>query len=372
MELLKKWLDGSINWKEEKQLRNQAREDVFLSDALEGLDTLPELDHPQNIHALEQRLQDRLEKKNKTVVFPLRAIAAALLLLVSAGIWWNIQSNLNQAPIAETQILPTTTTPKSPAIESDAANISLSAPDPKTLSENKKQAKNNITSRQKPPPVQELAVVQKELPTTVLSNDPKAMPNDPIQETIIETPVAPSVAIEIPANTQEEEAVPESASSEAESVSVEEADVIAYTYEESAAASPAPAAMVEEPTLMTPPPSDEGVIRAIAEPEKSTTRTAKRKSSSASPAFPVGGMEAFEEYIKANKKYPEVAKAANIQGTVFLVFQLEADGSVKNIEVIKSLHPAYDAEAIRLLRAGPKWVSSMGIGYCEIAFGVSE
>ena len=83
-------------------------------------------------------------------------------------------------------------------------------------------------------------------------------------------------------------------------------------------------------------------------------------------------MDAFEEYIKDHKIYPAVAKAANIQGTVFLVFTLDKKGVVKKVKVTKSLHPACDAEAIRLLQEGPKWISPTGIGSCEISFGLEE
>ena len=185
------------------------------------------------------------------------------------------------------------------------------------------------------------------------------------------TTIAPSIAIEEEAMIVAEETTPEATFNEVKSVILEEADGIAYTDEESVS-SPAPAAMVAEPTLMTTPPVDEGVIRAIAEPKTKISRATKRKLSDTSKVLPIGGIDAFKEYIKANKKYPVVAKADNIQGTVFLVFTLETDGSVKKVEVTKSLHPAYDAEAIRLIQEGPKWISPAGIGYYEITFGLKE
>jgi len=135
LELLKKWLDGSTNWTAEKELRNQAHEDDFLADALEGFDALPQMDHTQNISALERRLQERIDKKKKPIVYPLRAIAAALLLLLSAGIWWNLQSSLDQAPIAETSI-----SSKAPS------KISPPAPSTNTLTDNRASTKRIINN----------------------------------------------------------------------------------------------------------------------------------------------------------------------------------------------------------------------------------
>jgi len=382
MELLKKWLDGSIKWTTEKQLRNQAQKDDFLADALEGLDAMPEMDHAQNISTLERRLQERISKKDKKISYPLRAIAAAGILLVSAGIWWNIQSNLNQTSIAETQILPKAAPPRSPEIEMDVPQQNKPAV-VTTLAENiKTEEKNNTFSSHKTPPSsKELAVVQKELTTTISPTNQKAWSNDPLEESVAETPIASSITIEevSPEVRQSKEFIAEASTLvietadaepspiESEPIREELADGIAYTYEESS-----PAAMTEESTLRSPLPSDEGIISAMAKSEVNTSRVAKRKLIDTSKALPIGGMDAFKEYIKTNKIYPEVAKAANIQGTVLLAFKLKKNGSVKNIEVSKSLHPACDAEAIRLLKEGPKWTSPTGIGYYEIAFGLDE
>lgn len=70
---------------------------------------------------------------------------------------------------------------------------------------------------------------------------------------------------------------------------------------------------------------------------------------------PVGGLKAFYDYIKSNLKYPEEAKAKNIQGRVHVTFVVEPDGSLTNIQVTKSLGYGCDEEAIRLIKNAPKW-----------------
>ena len=54
-------------------------------------------------------------------------------------------------------------------------------------------------------------------------------------------------------------------------------------------------------------------------------------------------------------KYPEEAKAQNIQGRVMLQFVVGADGALRDIQVVRSAHELLDAEAVRVVSASPKW-----------------
>jgi outer membrane biosynthesis protein TonB len=40
---------------------------------------------------------------------------------------------------------------------------------------------------------------------------------------------------------------------------------------------------------------------------------------------------------------------------VRLCFEIDTDGVIKNIKVIKGVHPIYDKEAVRLIRESPDW-----------------
>lgn len=74
-----------------------------------------------------------------------------------------------------------------------------------------------------------------------------------------------------------------------------------------------------------------------------------------SPAQPVGGTKSYKEYLETNLQYPEEALANNIEGTVVLELKISTDGTVSDITVKRSLGYGCDAEAIRLVREGPKW-----------------
>jgi len=72
------------------------------------------------------------------------------------------------------------------------------------------------------------------------------------------------------------------------------------------------------------------------------------------PSFP-GGEYGLQRFLRANVKYPESERVKGIQGLVIISFIIEKDGSISHIEVRKSLNPAFDAEAVRVIQAMPKW-----------------
>ena len=80
------------------------------------------------------------------------------------------------------------------------------------------------------------------------------------------------------------------------------------------------------------------------------------------PAVPVGGVEAYGRYLAENQQYPTAAVQQGLQGTVTVAFVVEKTGVVSNVMVPQPLAPALDAEAIRLIKAGPKWTPAQNRG----------
>ena len=72
------------------------------------------------------------------------------------------------------------------------------------------------------------------------------------------------------------------------------------------------------------------------------------------PQYP-GGVGKLMEYVSMNVRYPKEAESKSIQGRVVTTFVVEKDGSITDAEVIKSVDPALDAEALRVVKAMPKW-----------------
>ena len=73
------------------------------------------------------------------------------------------------------------------------------------------------------------------------------------------------------------------------------------------------------------------------------------------PAVPVGGLQAYADYLERNQQYPTQALRDGKEGTVNVTFVVEKTGVISNVAVQQPLDPALDAEAIRLIKGGPKW-----------------
>lgn len=73
-----------------------------------------------------------------------------------------------------------------------------------------------------------------------------------------------------------------------------------------------------------------------------------------SPEFP-GGFEALIKYLDDNVRYPDEALEDAIEGKVIVRFDVNKDGSISNITIVRSLQTLLDAEAVRVINTMPKW-----------------
>ena len=72
------------------------------------------------------------------------------------------------------------------------------------------------------------------------------------------------------------------------------------------------------------------------------------------PEFP-GGRDQLNKYYESNLRYPEVAIENGIQGRVIVQFIVNTDGSISDATVIRSVDPACDEEALRVINSMPHW-----------------
>lgn len=73
------------------------------------------------------------------------------------------------------------------------------------------------------------------------------------------------------------------------------------------------------------------------------------------PATFPGGEFKMVEYLRDNLKYPESAKKKGIEGKVYIQFVVEKDGSIADVKVMRGVCEELDAEAVRVIKAMPKW-----------------
>ncbi len=72
------------------------------------------------------------------------------------------------------------------------------------------------------------------------------------------------------------------------------------------------------------------------------------------PEFP-GGEESLMKFLQSNVKYPQLAKESNIQGTVYVQFVVEPNGSVSTVKVLRGIGGGCDEEAVRVVKNMPSW-----------------
>ena len=74
------------------------------------------------------------------------------------------------------------------------------------------------------------------------------------------------------------------------------------------------------------------------------------------PTFNGGdAAEEFRKYIAVNLKYPEIAIQNRISGRVIVQFTINSEGKVVDAVLVRSVDPALDKEAIRVVMSSPEW-----------------
>lgn len=72
------------------------------------------------------------------------------------------------------------------------------------------------------------------------------------------------------------------------------------------------------------------------------------------PKFP-GGQDSLRKFLGRNLTYPPSARLDGIEGTVYVKFKVEKDGTVNEIEIYRGVSAQLDKEAIRVVAKMPPW-----------------
>jgi periplasmic protein TonB len=101
------------------------------------------------------------------------------------------------------------------------------------------------------------------------------------------------------------------------------------------------------------------VVVAVTPP---AVPTGPRLTAEVMPTYE-GGLEAMMKFIQKKTRYPSSAKRLNIDGTVFVSFVVNGDGSVSDVEVLRGIHPDCDKEAMRVISLLPDWIGGKQNGF---------
>jgi TonB family protein len=110
----------------------------------------------------------------------------------------------------------------------------------------------------------------------------------------------------------------------------------------------------EDPVKTTtlPPPAEEKPKSTPPPPDQNTIYN----SAATMPSFKNGDGELMK-FLQKTIKYPRDAKEKDIQGTVYVAFVVEPDGSITNVQPTTGIdgYPSCSVEAVRAVSKMPKW-----------------
>lgn len=103
------------------------------------------------------------------------------------------------------------------------------------------------------------------------------------------------------------------------------------------------------------------ILRAVGDDSTVSDKEKVYQVVEQQPSFP-GGREELFKYLAYNVRYPIDAAKNKIEGRVLVTFVVEHDGSISNVNVVNSVYPSLDKEAIRVVSEMPKWIPGKANG----------
>lgn len=79
------------------------------------------------------------------------------------------------------------------------------------------------------------------------------------------------------------------------------------------------------------------------------------------PEYP-GGDDAYKLFLQNNIRYPQSAKENGIEGTVYLSFEVNKKGKIRNVTVLRGVDVDIDSEAVRVVKMMPDWIPGIQRG----------
>jgi TonB family protein len=92
----------------------------------------------------------------------------------------------------------------------------------------------------------------------------------------------------------------------------------------------------------------DGPLSIVLEKDGAPEKEDAYETSDKVPQYPGGDME-LQKFIAMNIQYPEAAKSAKAEGRVIIRFIINTQGNVEKPTILRSVHPALDNEAIRVV-----------------------
>lgn len=117
---------------------------------------------------------------------------------------------------------------------------------------------------------------------------------------------------------------------------------------------PQPVEETEAPVEWETVPDEEVTeIEAVEEPE--VPGRVSYSDIEVKPSFQDGDEKSFQKWIADNVQYPVQASDNGQEGTVVAQFTIDKEGRITDVRILRSVSPALDAEAVRVIESAPSW-----------------
>ncbi len=107
------------------------------------------------------------------------------------------------------------------------------------------------------------------------------------------------------------------------------------------------------PLTTLPPGKGDSIPKTIIPPENKGPKPVLQFVEKM-PKF-VGGDEAYQEFLDKSVIYPSYCRENGIEGSVFVNFVVNEDGSISDVEILRGGDHRLEAEAMRVIKSMPKW-----------------
>lgn len=117
--------------------------------------------------------------------------------------------------------------------------------------------------------------------------------------------------------------------------------------------------VIEEGKAIPPPPppppeAEDSILELVVDEEELEGEIRIFTVVENEPEFP-GGMDALNAFLKENIRYPEAARKERLEGTVYVTFTVEPNGSISNPRILRDIGLGCGDEAIRIVKSMPRW-----------------
>jgi len=353
---IERYLSGGMSTKEMYALEKEALDDPFLAEVIEGFESLPPEKWKDTLISLKQEIAT---KDNKNVaIIPLWKqswkLAAGVIILgisIAVGYWvWN--NNQTHADLAKN----ISTNSESSAAVTDSASFNNTP----ALDSAGYEIHSNNTSKTAIAAVQEPTIQTKDIPPTPITNPSYQQDTSMIyrpsidsrkykdltasSQTVASTDIQNEKESQQPIAEEKVVALEKVNNSNIVTNSNNNAsnNNITFSKTEAAVAKKHSAETIDDEVVSV---NGYGLTR-----NKTIQPSATNLSGT-----PIGGWDAFKQYVALNNQLPVDLRKKYSGKAVTLYFRIKKNGKPTQILVQQSLSTKCDTEAIRLIENGPRW-----------------